>query len=278
MYDIYNDNFITFKEDTHQYFDINNVEYTSVSRLYGKVKEPFNADLISMQMARGNKAKAEALKQEWKKKATDSQAHGNFIHNNLELFEKTGNCHPMILPIARELFGEWKLTYNYAHSFSEKIYYDIDNQIAGMADQSFLRHGKRSSENVLDIYDYKTNLYKGIYFDSIKRDEETSAVLKHANRYMLYPFDSVEACNYHDYTIQLNTYGRMAEKRYKNIKIGRLSIVFIFFSNTVSLERLINNDYDKTPDYQIRFIPVPYFPFIGDNVLSLNKQLKQLPA
>ena len=40
MPDLYSDNFIKFKEDTHQYFDPEGIEYQSMSRVLRTIQNP----------------------------------------------------------------------------------------------------------------------------------------------------------------------------------------------------------------------------------------------
>jgi hypothetical protein len=102
--------------------------------------------------------------------------------------------------------------------------------------------------------DYKTNESKGIQFDSISRKD----VVKHYNKYLLPPFDHLEACNYIIYSLQLSIYAFMAMETL-GIRVGKLAIIFF--------------DNNFTPTY----IPVPFMYHEAELLCRLNMTRKELP-
>lgn len=252
------DGFITFKEDTHQYFDVTGDEYGSVSKVIGKIKTPFDKATISR--AIGNKLAKELgvsseegqrrILAEWKAKADSSIIRGNFIHNNLEDYLLTGSCDSSLKDVVTQLMTLLKGNYK---NFPEALIYSPKYKISGQSDLVVQR--TRSNASVFDIFDYKTNESKGIQFDSIDRRK---AEPKHYNRYMLPPFDHLEDCNFIHYSMQLSIYAYMAQETW-GIKIGRLAILFI------------------DNDLKMHTIPVPYMKMEAKALLDYNASLKPLP-
>jgi len=232
---------ITFKEDTHQYFAPNGDEYTSVSRLIRLVEPEFDRKGISANMARAkakedgisfDQAQAEILK-DWDRNKDSSIDRGNFVHDNLEQYLKTGKCHLAVNNVGYRLVRFLKPFYRY---YSEAILYSGKYKTAGTADLSVQR--QRDKHKVWDFYDFKTNEKKGIYFDSIKRESD-GKIKKHYNRFLKAPLDHLEHSNYNTYALQLSLYAYMAETTF-DLKVGRLAIMFI------------------NKDYHLRVYPVPY--------------------
>jgi hypothetical protein len=93
------DNTITFKQDTHQYFDRDQNEFQSVTRILKKLQVPFDKAKISSIMA-SQIAKEQGISQseaqttllsEWDVKRDSSIDRGESIHKGIELFLRTGN-------------------------------------------------------------------------------------------------------------------------------------------------------------------------------------------
>jgi hypothetical protein len=258
---IYKNDFVSLEPIKHIYTDINGDTYESVSSLLKALEVPFDAETISMSMARaelGKNApyqtvlqKQKAIKASWKRKADNSINHGNFIHDNLEKYWLTGNTdYPEINNLASNLYSD---VFKSMHRIiPEKIYYDPKRKIAGSADISCIRKENRTKPWILDIFDYKTNAEQGITFDSIDRRKVPA---KHYERYMIGNFEMIESCNYYKYSLQLSLYAFMAMNLY-NARIGRLAIIFV----------------DKNYQYQIIPVPFMYYEVLAllDQVLSVK--------
>lgn len=252
------DNTITFKPDTHQYFDNTGAEYKSVTRALNSLKMPFDKRIagymaITIAKEKGisvDKAKTELLA-EWEQKGDSSRTHGTSVHNSIETYLKTGKSTiemPTVIDFIRDLV---KPFYRY---YPETILYDQINKIAGQTDLVIQR--QKSEDSLYDFYDYKTNESKGIQFDSIGRKQEP---WKHYNRNFLAPLDHLEDCNYNLYALQLSIYAYLAQVTY-GIKVGRLGIIFI------------NTSFQITP------IPVPYLKLEAQLVVEHCAVLKPLPG
>jgi hypothetical protein len=258
MVDLYSDNFIKFEEKKHQYFDSDGNEYQSMSRVLRTIQNHFDREGISKAVAKSRGVSQDKILAEWDKKRDDASDYGNFIHNGMEDYfnGKTVND-KRIEELAKSFSVETK---DYYRMSTEHILYDKEYKIAGMTDLLLDRQKKpRSGEWIIDLMDYKTNLEKGIYFDSISRKNGT---LKHYKKFLHSPLDHLEECNYNHYALQLSGYGRMLEKTY-GVKIGKLFIVWIRY----------NSNSDK---FEYVMIPVPYMKFEIDALFENYKNLKQI--
>lgn len=248
-----NSNFITLKEDTHQYFDTNGDEYTPLSRVLNTVKVPFDKEGISNRMAKGDPIEKQRLLKEWADKANGSIDHGNRIHKAMEDYLNMKPISDIALSnLAKEFSSELK---GYDKVRPEQVIYLRDLKIAGTTDLALERQKK---SNVVDFFDYKTNLERGIYFDSISRKNGET---KHFNKYLLDPLSHLEECNYNTYALQLSGYGYMAEKTF-GIRVGKLFIVYIYMKN--------KNEYDY------RMLPVPYMKYEVEALFNSFSKLKKL--
>lgn len=254
------DNWVSLEEDAHRYFDLDGLEYKSMSRVLGNVKEEFDSNSASLGTAKSNLGKGATREQVrieqkkvlamWEANKNASIDHGNFIHNNLEKRIKTGLCDPIIEPVWNDIVKELG---EYHRIFSEVILYNTDYMFAGTTDLVTHRYNGRTT-NVYDFYDFKTNLSKGIYYHSMSKKE---GKVKHYNRYFLDPVSYMEDCNYNFYALQLSSYAYMAELKY-GIKVGRLSIIFI------------------SPDHKVTMIPVNYLRMEIKAIFDKVKSLKPI--
>ena len=251
--------YIEFRKETHQYFDPDDREYGSVTRLLNIIEPPFDAKGISLAMAKksqkeGDQRQIEVIQAEilgdWEKKRISSEDRGNWIHSELENYHKFGRVDYKLENVAKQIRPLYE---QYWKVLSEVIVFDIESKIAGQVDKVVRR--QKSATSIHDFYDYKTNEAKGIEFDSVGRKTDD---WKHYNRYFLPPLDHLEACNYNRYSLQLSLYARLAEKTY-GTKIGRLAIIYI------------------DNDLQVHTYPVPYLRFEADALLEASRKLKPLP-
>jgi len=232
---------ITFKQDTHQYFDPQGNEFKSVSRVLRTVTPEFDRKGISMAIARVQastmgQSVAECQQQildEWDQIRDSSIQRGNWIHENIESYLTIGSCDKKIIPVGKRIALFLKPFYRY---FCESVIYDSTYSVAGTADLSVQR--QRDRQGVYDFYDFKTNESRGIYYDSIKR-EDNGSIKKHYNQFLKDPLSHLEHCNYNLYALQLSMYAYMAERTF-SIRVGRLGIIFI------------------DGDLGVKMLPVPY--------------------
>jgi hypothetical protein len=258
MPDIYNDNFITFKEDTHQYFDLDGIEYKSMSRVLNSIKIPFDEKIVSKFVAKRDGLTQEEVLNKWKSIGDHSREFGTKIHNALEDYVNAkkitdDRLKKLAKEFSKELVGYKKLV-------PEFVVYDKEFKIAGQTDLLLDRQNKpKSGDWIIDLIDYKTNIEKGIYFDSIWRK---NGVIRHYKKFLLSPLDHLEECNYNLYSLQLSGYGYMLEKTY-GVKIGKLFIVWIMYD-------------EKEDSFDYTMIPVPYMKMEIEALFNFNKNLKTI--
>ena len=157
---------ITFKEDTHQYFDPGGNEFTSVSRVINSVTPQFDRDRISLAMAQ-KKAKEEGIDvqraqalilQDWDHKKNSAIDRGNWIHDNIEAFLTIGNCEEKLKPVSKRIA---KFAAGYYKYFPEALIYDSAFGVAGQSDLVLQR--TKDKKGLVDFFDYKTNESKDVF-------------------------------------------------------------------------------------------------------------------
>jgi hypothetical protein len=251
-------NEIVFYPGKHEFTNLVGVPYQSWSKVANTLTVPFDAHNVSLQMAQGvSRVKGITVEQaqsdiltEWEGKRLSSEYHGNRNHGMMEKFAVTGETSPEVADTINFVADLFKESYHYYPEFK---LYSHNYRKAGIADLVIQRQ-RSWQTSVFDIYDYKTNEQKGIQFDSISRKKG----IKHANRFLLPPFNFIEACNFALYSFQLCSYAYMLWEMY-SIQIGRLAIIFI-------------DALGKPTVY-----PVLYNPLIVQAIFTNYNELKELP-
>jgi len=252
------DPYITFEPEKHQYFDPEGIEYKSFSRIIKNYVEPFDAKAISSIMAKGDRNRQKEILKSWKDKADTSIDFGNSVHDPMEnyaLGKMSLIKDPKLMDLGKHLFSNFS---HYYRIWPEVILHSKAHKIAGQTDLGMKRQGWRGNAHVFDFYDYKTNLFQGIRYDSIGWDKDP---IKHYNRYLLNPIDHLEDCNYNKYAMQLSSYAYMAEITY-GVKVGKLFIIFIWL---------------EKGKYYYKFLPVPYMRMEAEAIFEDSLRTKPLP-
>lgn len=251
-------NEIIYRDDTHQYFNLKDEEYKSVSRSLKGIQVPFNSGQMAVIMAKkiafetgiSEKQAQQELLAEWESKKDNSIDKGNYVHDSLERYAIKGTYDDEMREAVEFLLKILKEHYRY---FPETIIHSHTYKMAGRTDMAMMR--QKSKVPVLDFLDYKSNIEKGIQFDSINRKTDP---YRYYNRFLLPPFDYLEDCNYNTYSLQLSIYAFMAMERL-HVKIGRLGILFI------------DNNFKPS------LIPVPFMYQEAKMICEMNISQKTLP-
>lgn len=186
---------VTFKEDTHQYFNDDNIEYTSGTRFIHKFEFPFDEDGISKRVALKEGVSQEEILKKWKDISKQACDYGTRIHAVMENYIKFGEVNKTFESLYKSFDKITKQEFNTAKEIlSEELLYDDEYRIAGTADLIIVHNDKEFS-----IGDFKTN--KSIDFYS-----------PYGNR-MLDPISHLSSCNYNIYSLQLSLYARMFANR-----------------------------------------------------------------
>jgi hypothetical protein len=238
---------VDFKKDTHQYFR-NGFEYVSQSKFVG-IFEPKFDDRIVHACAKKEGITSAQMQERWDKKRNDASDHGNSIHGPLEDAELGKAYSIEYLQLVDEIRT---LTQPCKQVIPEKILYLDDYRIAGTADRVQIRC-VQNKRQVIDIFDYKTNISKGItlYSSSYKNDKWNH----YPESRFLGPISHMEYSLYHKDCLQLSLYMYMCETNYEMIP-GRMGILYI------------------NSNLEVRNIPVPYLRYEIIEMLKFYKQLK----
>ena len=259
----YNDPFlqsdIIYKDDTHQYFNQSDEEYKSVTRALDGIKVPFDSARMSSIMAGKYAAEhgitesqaQQAILASWAGKKDRSIDKGNYVHDSFERYTLNGTYDE---DMADSVAFLKKILLEHYRFYPEVIIHSHKYKMAGRTDLALMR--QKSKNPVFDFYDYKSNIEKGIQFDSISRKDNP---VKHYNRFLLPPFEYLEDCNYTIYSMQLSIYAFMAMDSDPNIRIGRLGIIFV------------DNDFKPS------MIPVPFMYQEAKMICEMNITRKALP-
>lgn len=238
---------VEFKEDTHQYFR-HGSEYLSQSG-FVKIFEPMFDKNIVHHSARAAGISSEAMQQQWDKKRDDAGEYGTEIHDVIEGSWMGKTIPPLyeeMIDTIRTLIQPSKI------QFPEKILYYDPAKIAGTADLPSQRTVFQGQQ-VLDIFDYKTNRAKGITLYSSKfKDGKWS---HYGESRFLGPVSHLECTLYNKYSLQLSLYMYMAEHAYGVIP-GRMGILYI------------------DPALRVSLIPVPYMKREIESMIDYYLQLK----
>jgi adenine-specific DNA methylase len=229
----------------HKYYDETGREYKSVTKVLGLFVDKFDSSKMAPLVAKKRKkdVEEEALRRgvsvsvilserdiyergittegvirDWERKRDDANERGTAIHNMLEDFilnkfvpERGSKEYKLCNDLSKFLKGQ-----NYYMAYPEVVLHLEDLGVAGTSDLRCKR--TKSINSVIDYYDYKTN---DIVFDSGKYKEGKK---KHNDRFMKYPLEHLEDCNYNKYALQLSFYAYMDQQMY-NSRIGRLGII-----------------------------------------------------
>lgn len=240
-------------------------QYERVTKVLKLLQIPFDREGISMKMAFkqriGDESQEEAQRRilkSWDDISDETSGHGNKLHLIGENFIKYGQIdkeYPMLMQ------GLKTLVSSYYKFVSEDIIYLHNLELAGRSDiKAYRQKGKNS---IVDYYDFKTNIRKGIVYDSVSRKD---GVIKHYNKKLLPPLDHLEDCNYIIYCLQLSVYALMDEME-RGITPGKMAILFMKEVNL--LEKM---EYKK--DYVLKYIPVPYMKLEAMAVIEHYRKIK----
>lgn len=249
-------NDVKLKEDIHQYFHRDGREFVSVSRILEPLKPVFDREFMAYQTAKKRLSmknipitdefitteKKEVLN-EWTKKNKDAIDAGNRIHNAIERFLRTAVINPEDKDLNVLVNRIAMVLSDYDQKLPEQCLYLDKAGIAGTSDIICVRKGK--GKPIVDIFDFKTNLSKGIeFFDKY-------------GKFLNYPVSHLESCNYNTYSLQLSIYAFILEEMIE-CTIGRLGIIYI---------------NPKAPDHYTLY-PVPYMTYDAQEIMSEYEKKK----
>lgn len=245
---------VTLEPTNHIYTDsVSGRIYDSISKVLKSVENEFEAEKISYFVARKQliaegclttenliKERQQIILGQWEEKRDLAADHGTMIHKIIEDYLLTGikavGFELMLERMEAEIFSRYK------QKFSEQIIPIDEHGVAGTAD--FLGMVNAST---VDIFDWKTNLSKGIEFAN------------DYNKFFKSPVDHLNESNYSKYCLQLSAYGYMLYKAH-GYKIRKLSIVFI----------------PELKPEEFKIVPLPFMLREAVDVMKSYRRAKQL--
>jgi hypothetical protein len=193
---------ISFEDIGHVYTILGKKDHTSVTTWIKQFFSKFNADLIIDRMMKGAKwpeskyfgKTKEEIKEEWNQNGQSAAKLGTEMH---KMFEDYYNGLPVNTETLEYSYFE-KFIADHAHMKpyrSEWTVYDEDLKISGSIDMTFL-----NEDGTLSIYDWKR--CKSIEKETLYR------------QYAKAPIQHIPDTNFWHYTLQLNTYKMLLERKY----------------------------------------------------------------
>lgn len=202
-------NDIIFEPVAHTYH-LDGVRFTSATTFLHKFTS-FDANKISLRMAKGCPVAAAELRVEWASKGAIACQRGTHVHEYLE--NKVNGVEAPKFDDAADLYYAAD---RFLADTKDKIdfvaqefrLYDVEWGVCGTVD--LLVWNKRYSQ--YEIWDYKTN-------------KEIANINKYGGK-LKAPLNKLDDCNYNIYSLQLSLYRLMIERN-TNIKIGKCRLVHI---------------------------------------------------
>jgi len=272
---MFNNGVVRLIELSHQYIGPDGLELQSVSRFFDQFEPDEDWDRIAYYTARkriGDRMGISDLKsiskydieeekeivlQIWDDKKQISIDHGNRIHQVMEDYFRGISISSQDLKMANSVFNYLK---GYFKIHTEEIVYDLSKKLSGTADLIMQR--QRKADGFIDFGDYKTNISKGIEYDSIYNK---NGKIKHLNKRFKSPIEHLEFCNYNLYALKTSMYAYLAEKNF-NAKIGKLFLLFI---------DVVVDSYGDYKFRGVKYIPFPYLKLECELLLNLKNNISK---
>lgn len=237
------DKCISFQEEGHKYF-INEKRlfdpgsgqidegYTSVTTFIHKLFPEFNSNLVIDKMMKSWKWKdskyhgmsKDEIKAGWLKNAKEASGAGTKMHEDIEKFYNGLSVDNASKEWAyfQEFFNDHKELTPYR---TEWTLWDEESRICGSVDMIFIE-----DDGTLKVYDWKRS-------KEIKKNNRFQSGKHHSVR-------KLDDCNYEHYSLQLNLYKYLIERRY-GFKVSELAIV-VFHPSNESYQKYVVRDLQST--------------------------------
>ena len=221
---------LTFIEEDHLYFmrgddGIIRSNYPSVSKIIKKFYEEFDAEGISLRMAKGDPSRQKELLKEWEDKGTYATNQGSRVHYLLEkeLIDQYGGFKKVREPIyecdkeqiersnnmidAGKSFLELMHERNAVLLDTEIVMGDPELGYVGQPDKVWLVENKQGTDFGFLITDWKTNKP-----ENFQKQRYTKK--------MYAPFDNIDSTALGHYYLQLPFYGKLLLKMLEGTEYG----------------------------------------------------------
>lgn len=220
---------IEFKSKDHSYTSTDgaNINWTSVTSLVSKFKEPFDREAVALSCSKNPKSKKwfglepEEILAIWEGESLRATTLGSWYHDQREqdliacsTLERRGVDVPIIHPIEegdKKLAPDQKLVEGI---YPEHMVYLKSAKLCGQADRVEVVGDE------IDLYDYKTN--KEIKTQGFRGRSG-------GTKKMLGPCDHLDDCHLMHYSLQLSVYMYIMLKHNHHLKPGKMQIHHIVF-------------------------------------------------
>jgi len=266
---------LIFDPEKHAYISDTDKEFTSVTKVLSKYKQPFDAKPTAEKSSKNRKSKwykmpPAQIMQVWNNEANRSVTLGNWYHDQRE--KDLLNCTSISyegyeLPIYNSSFteegykvaGEQKLNDGI---YPEHFIYLGSAGIAGQSDKVTVAGGK------VDILDYKTN--KEIKTHGYKNYEGIT-------QKMLHPLKHLDDCNLNHYGLQLSIYMYIVLKHNPSLKVGELTLQHVIFEEGFDKDPYGYPLYikDENGNPIVKNTVTYKLPYLKEEVITLLEHYKQ---
>ena len=179
---------VIFNEASHTYInEFTREQYTSVTTLLGKYKEPFEKEKISKAVANKRGVSQKEVLDEWQRTNEESLVFGTRIHKIIENFLKDRSFFNGATPEEKLIISSFDEVCSLpAEVLSEHRVWSHEHKVAGTAD---IIH---TEGQYFDVFDIKTNKKFNVY----------SAY----NKFLYSPVEHLMECEFTTYSLQLSAY------------------------------------------------------------------------
>jgi len=200
-------NDIIFDPEPHTYH-LNGVEFTSATTWLHQFQEPFDADAISLRMAKGNKQQALELQRQWKAKSDAACSRGTHLHEYLEC--KIAGADVALHDDALDLYP-----------IADRFLADTKDKIKIVAQEFRLYDEAWKLCGTVDALGQDN---AGNYYLIDWKSNSKFTTSSDYNKMLKYPFNALEDCHLNTYSIQLSLYKLLLERN-TDIRIKGLILV-----------------------------------------------------
>ncbi len=209
-------NYVKLDPIQHRYFDTDEREYTSVSKVLNSIEEQVNWEEIAGKVAgRGKFAEyptKEAVLAFWKANANEAMAHGTHLHEAQERYAKQFTILPEDMKHEKGIKHIASMFTDFYRSEDEVAVYSEKYMVAGTMDKCLFVN---KNSKLISIRDFKTGL-KTNKIDYYNKD----------NKFLLHPVSHLQNCKHARYSLQMSIYAVLAEEC-AGLITRDLSIIFI---------------------------------------------------
>lgn len=228
LHSLYNQK-VYLNEETHQYFDQQEREYISFSKLFGFLSPKFDAEMIAGHVARSEGTTAKSVLSKW----NNATNEGTRIDNALTLYAQTGqvlesdsDLEPLIKHVLKKYEG-------YNSCYEQLVVYSEEYRCAGSLDKLSLVSNRKTSNFIISDF---------------KRFEKGMSYEAKGQKWLNAPFDYLPNSKYVKISFQASYYAHLFEEL-TGRKCERLFVDMII---------PIKNEAGKVVKYRNEVVPLMY--------------------